>query len=1047
MPAGLVEPMASPCHLSWTSVFPALAVMIVLAGCGGDSTRGSATTAASSTTTIPGATAAPSSTTTIPSDTTEAAADFDVGVDADTEWGEVSNALTTTEQECIRDTFDADLLESVLARPVMSESDTPEAWEVSMFSCLAPQTARAVFLASLVAGMEQDGVFRTYAEAQSCLDEWVAGIDVVATMVALSVEGAEAAGEVTTALMRCNPDLVISLILQETGLTLEDLSEEEASCLHEWATNTDWTTLATGANADPLAVNLLIGLLECAPDLLPWHPSGWRWNHAIEHATPVEIGVVTLDEDRDLFAFEATESGLYELDVSLDDYAIDIYDADGTELAGRGHGSYTAPVIWPAPATGTYYVRVTSIETGAYTLTITTSDIVDDHPNSTANATSVAIGAATQGELEYDGDIDYFAFEATEGEYYDLDVTHETLQLAIIYVYEDEAGFLANGIDFRDSPAPPLTWQAPTTRAYYVGVFSFDRGTYTLTITISDIVDDHPADSTTPVEIGIATHGELEYPADIDYFTFEATGGQEYALDVTLGTLQDSVLELFHADGFRLGANDDYADSTASRLMWHAPATGIYHVQVHSYGRSTGTYTIGISRIIVDDHPDTAANATSVELGAATQGELEHDGDVDYFAFEATQGEYYELDVTLETLPDSRLTIYDTDNSWQASNNDYGDSTAAPLIWRAPATGTYYVQVAGFATLSGTYTLTITIPDIEDDHPNSKENATPVELDITTPGELEYDNDFDFFAFEATRGQAYELDVTLGTLPFSILDLYGADGNWLTSYDDYGDSTSRLVWHAPDTGTYHAEISSWGSVRGTYTLTITTSDITDDHPNSTANATPVQIGTATQGELEHDHDSDFFSFGATEGEYYELGVTLGTLPDSGLSIYDTDGTGSIAGYGESTAAPRIWRAAGTGTYYVRVHSYDTGAGTYTLTITIADIEDDHPNATENATPIETGIATQGELEYGNDGDVFTFEAIEGELYELDVTLGTLQDSVLYLYDADGSVFEDYHSDATTSPLRWEAPATGTYYLLVHSYRRSTGTYTLTVALS
>ena len=228
-----------------------LVAMVALASCGGDSTPESTSTVVTSTTTTPSptttTTTTASSTTTAPSETTEAAADFDLAVDANTEWGQVFDALKASEQECVRDAFEGDRLESVLQRPVMSESDAPEAWEVSMFSCLAPQTARAVFLALSLAGMEEDGLLLMDEDAEACLKEWLAGIDVVATIVALSADDAEAAAVVTTAFMRCNPDLFTSLMLEETGLTLEDLSEEEATCLREWATDPDSTTVAAGS--------------------------------------------------------------------------------------------------------------------------------------------------------------------------------------------------------------------------------------------------------------------------------------------------------------------------------------------------------------------------------------------------------------------------------------------------------------------------------------------------------------------------------------------------------------------------------------------------------------------------------------------------------------------------------------------------------------------------------------------------------------------------------------------------------------------------------
>ena len=662
--------------------------VIALASCGDDSpqvptstTASITTTSPTSTTTTSSTTTAPSSTTTAPSETTKATADFDVSVDVDTEWGEVFDALTTTEQECIRDSFEGDLLGSVLARPVMSESDTPETWEVSMFSCLAPQTARALFLALLVSGMEEDGVFLMDADAQACLDAWVAGIDVVATMVALSADDAEAAGEVTTAFMRCNPDLFISLMLEETGMTLEDLSDEEATCLRNWATGTDWTTLLTSAATDPSPLfEFLPGLVECAPDL---------------------------------FLFSMLE----EFDLTLEDL--------GAEEA-------TCLREWVA---------------GTDWTTLFTSAATDPSP----------------------------LFDFLPGLFDCL---------------------------------PDLTWLGAGARLPAAMV-----------------------DEATPVRMDVVTQGELEFAGDSHYFAFDAQEDELYELDVTLGTLQDSLLQVYEADGAWLDGNDDYGDSSASRLIWHAPSTDTYYVEVSSFGTGTGTYTLTISLSDEDDHPNTTANATPVEIGAIAQGELEYNGDIDVFTFEATEGVSYELDVTLGTLLESVLWLYGADGNWLAGNEDYGDPTASGLIWHAPSTGTYYVYVASYgADLSlgtGTYTLTIAITDTVDDHSNAAGDATPITIGEALRGEMEYEGDSDYFTFEAEGGAFYQLEVTLGTLLDSVLDIYDADGAWLDGNDDYGDSTaSRLVWDAPSTGTYYVEVSSFDLGTGTYTLTITPSQAT-----------------------------------------------------------------------------------------------------------------------------------------------------------------------------------------------------------------------------
>ena len=710
--------------------------MVVLASCGGDSTQEATTTAASNTTTAASntttadssttTTTTASSTTTAPSETTEAAANFDLSVDVDTEWGEVFDALTTSEQECIRDSFDAGLLESVLARPVVSESDTPEAWEVLMFSCLAPQTARAVFLALLVAGMEEDGLFLIDTDAQACLDEWVAGIDVVATMVALSADDAEAAGEVTTAFMKCNPDLFISLMLEEAGMTLDDLSTEEAACLREWAAGTDWATLFTGSTDDPsLLGDFVPDLIACAPDMFissMLEDTGLtlqdlseeeatclrEWAAGTDWATLLSGDDLALLMDflPDLFACTPDMF----ISSMLEDTGLTLQDLSEEEATCLRE--WVTDLDWATLFTGFADDSLYLFELLECVPDLSWSEPGDPRPwdEVVEEATPIGIGVVLQGELDDEGDTAFFAFEAEEGEFYQLDVTLGTLDDSVLDVFDADGTWLDGNDDYGDSTASRLVWDAPATGTYYVQVASFDTGTGTYTLTISGITDDHAnsAANAVPVQIGMAARGAIDYEGDGDYFTFAAEEGEFYQLDVTLGTLEDSVLDMFDAYGIWLDGNDDFAESTASRLYWTAPGTGTYYVRVTGFDVSTGTYTLTIAvSDIVDDHPDSTTDATPVEIGVAANGAIDYEGDSDYFTFEAEDGESYQLDVTLGTLEDSVMDIFDADGIWLDANDDYGDSTASRLVWDAPRTGTYYVQIASFGAGIGTYTLTI----------------------------------------------------------------------------------------------------------------------------------------------------------------------------------------------------------------------------------------------------------------------------------------------------------------------------------------------------
>ena len=118
--------------------------------------------------------------------------------------------------------------------------------------------------------------------------------------------------------------------------------------------------------------------------------------------------------------------------------------------------------------------------------------------------------------------------------------------------------------------------------------------------------------------------------------------------------------------------------------------------------------------------------------------------------------------------------------------------------------------------------------DLPDDHGNSEGDATAIGVGAEIRGALDYDDDIDFFRFQAERGQSYQIDVALGTLDDSIVELYDVDWSFLDSSDDYGDTyASRLYWEAPSSGERYVFVGGYGT--GTYTLTVSHSTIVDDH--------------------------------------------------------------------------------------------------------------------------------------------------------------------------------------------------------------------------
>ena len=153
--------------------------------------------------------------------------------------------------------------------------------------------------------------------------------------------------------------------------------------------------------------------------------------------------------------------------------------------------------------------------------------------------------------------------------------------------------------------------------------------------------------------------------------------------------------------------------------------------------------------------------------------------------------------------------------------------------------------------------------------------------------------------------------------------------------------------------------------------------------------------------------------------------------------------------GVGLASRLDWTAPSSGTYFAAVRGFDENyVGRYTLEVSgvdeVIDFDDDHGNDSATATAIGPGVFT-GSLEIPADTDWFSFTGFQGAEYVLETTLDSLQDSVLRIYDTDGTtvLVENDDFNGLASRIEWTAPRFGTYYASVLSYDgNSNGTYRL-----
>ena len=534
-----------------------LAAAVVLAACTGESTTapdGSPSPAAPVTSPPPAATAtavanpapAPSPSPGAAPVTAGEGASPGPAIDGDTRWGDLFATLTAAEQSCFRDEF-GDGLDETLAQQV--DGGDSEAWEARAFACLAPDTARAVFLEVLLAGMAEDDV-EPNADERECLRATVANAD-VAALVAAEREGDPALAEFTGAVLACLPDVFLELMLAGAGLDAADLDGDERACLLEALDGADWVVLRTG---DELAsMTFTIDLFGCVPALYVVSAVGG-------------------------------EAALSEGEASCLRAAFGDLDAAALIAArGAGDGADTVEAAFSVPL-----------------LTCLPAMVLD-----------LGVGAGLGRDLDEDeasclreslAGLDWNVF----GGGLDTEIAVRMVRCVpdlLLLVMLDEAGagpddvsedeFVCMrewvaGVDAGEQLAAVAAGGASA--AAGVGAGFFACAPHLLVPGAGSL--SFPGEDATPVAVGTSVAAVLDAAGFAAVFAFEAEQGTLYRIDVSPGTLTDPVATLYDADWGELDFNDDYGDSLGARIYWEATYSGTHYIEV--WGYDSGSYTLGV---------------------------------------------------------------------------------------------------------------------------------------------------------------------------------------------------------------------------------------------------------------------------------------------------------------------------------------------------------------------------------------------------------------------------------------------------------------------
>ena len=211
----------------------------------------------------------------------------------------------------------------------------------------------------------------------------------------------------------------------------------------------------------------------------------------------------------------------------------------------------------------------------------------------------------------------------------------------------------------------------------------------------------------------------------------------------------------------------------------------------------------------------------TISVNGSFEGILADKTDQDWIRVELVEGKNYDIRLSgigPETVPDTVLTIYDSDGEEIATNDDIETEALnvfSMLEFSPDSSGVYYISASGYQSRyrdnSGTYEVTVF--DEEDDN---IETPLAVSVGERFQGTLDDKFDEDWIKVDLVEGKTY--DITLDGIGAdvdtdTVLRIYNSEGEQVAFHDDVdygaGKVNSRLSFTPEATSAYYISVGAY----------------------------------------------------------------------------------------------------------------------------------------------------------------------------------------------------------------------------------------------
>ncbi|MBW8190643.1 cadherin-like domain-containing protein [Neiella marina] len=420
------------------------------------------------------------------------------------------------------------------------------------------------------------------------------------------------------------------------------------------------------------------------------------------------------------------------------------------------------------------------------------------------------------------------------------------------------------------------------------------------------------------------------------------------------------------------------------------------------------------------DVSDAINSATTAPLNERILGQIAPSFDQDYYRFSLQAGVTYSISLSGAFGSDlgPYLYLYDEFGDLLAENDDYLFLDSV-IDFTPDISANYFVAASGLGLSSGDYELhvydpeSLDTPDVADDYSSEQ----PLAIGEATSGQFERISDIDVFVVDLQAGIDYRLNAFSATNAFddgiyaSVVD---SDGFIVAEGGQFYDSFWPIDFSPAEDGRYFVELTSPGLLSG-YRVSIQEQPQAEfpDIGNDIFDATAISVGSTFTGAVGGFVDTnDVYRVSLVDGQSYDLQLeswAVGGGDYSGaVEILDSEGRELkywfVDPYGFGTQVLTL-NVVESGDYYIDIlgrpdwqedyrFSFDVASQNNTDDLQVIALPDDQ-SSFSSPTVIAVNqeiVADIGPYDIEADEDVYVFDVVGGELYDISLLPGNDQDS-------------------------------------------------------